>query len=75
MSNIYYTRNTISFILYNSVTFMIGEPFRLIKPWPDIYLDFCPLMYIMDPAYSLYGCKVIASPALTLHHNVNSLHS
>ena len=36
---------------------MAGEPVRLVRPLPDMYLDIHPFTCIMDSAYSLHGCK------------------
>ena len=36
---------------------LLGEPLRLVRPWPDLYLDFYSFTCIIDLAYSLHGCK------------------
>ena len=35
----------------------LGEPVRLVRPWPDKYLDSYSFTCIMYPACSLHGCK------------------
>ena len=35
----------------------LGEPLRLVRPWPDLYLDFYPFTSIMDLSDGLHSCK------------------